>query len=62
MTDAELVAAERAAYAKARGCPIYTGNVVSAAVKSARTSAACADEWMRLRAELLRRGLIGEAA
>jgi len=57
MTDSELIAAEAAARRKAQNCPVYTGPDTYHATRSGRTSAAAADEWMRLRDELKRRGL-----
>lgn len=57
MTDRELIAAEAAARKKAHDCPVYTGNEVRHAIRSGMRSAACSEEWMRLRNELNDRGL-----
>lgn len=57
MDDAQLIAAERAAYAKAQSCPVYTGDETYHAVRSGGRSAAAADEWMRLRDQMIMRGL-----
>jgi hypothetical protein len=65
MTDAELIAAHDAAYKRARGCPVYAppqsvdaGIALRHATRSGTTSAACGDEWMRLHAQMMSRGLV----
>jgi hypothetical protein len=63
MTDSEIIDAEAAAHKKARNCGVYyKGTSVRAATESGIRSAACSDEWMRLRNELIKRGLAPKTA
>ena len=64
MQDVVLIAAHDAAYAKARGCPVYSppqsvdpSEALYHATRSGQRSASCGDEWMRLAAEMEKRGL-----
>ena len=70
MTDDALRAlrdAHDAAYDLARGCPVYApkhgtddGVALYHATKSGATSAARADDWMRLYEEMKARGIVSE--
>lgn len=58
MTDAQLLNAVIDARDKAHGCKVYLGSETYHATRSGRTSASAADEWMRLRDEAIKRGLM----
>lgn len=58
MTDEDLINAEREAYRKAKGCPIYTAEQVRMATQSGARSARAAEEWMRYYEERKARGLV----
>lgn len=57
LSDEEVKREEIAARIKAHGCPVYTGDSVRLATQSGMRAASCADEWMRYRAELKKRGI-----
>ncbi len=57
MTDAQLIDATAEAYSKAQGCRVYRGPETYHAIRSGQTSANAAAEWMRLRDEMIKRGL-----
>lgn len=64
MDKAELIASHDAAYDMARGCKAYApkqgvdaGEALYHATRSGATSAARADDWMRLYAQMKARGL-----
>ncbi len=60
----DLIEQHDNAYEKARGCPVYApkhgtdeGVALFHATRSGTTSAAAADDWMRLYSEMKSRGL-----
>ncbi len=64
MDDNSLISAHDTAYDVARGCPVYApkhgteeGLALYHATRSGGTSAARADDWMRLFEEMKARGL-----
>lgn len=64
MNDQELMAAIDQAYKNARSCSVYVGGDPAKATAAGQRAAKCAQEWMMLRAEARKRGLlppIGEA-
>lgn len=57
LTDGELLAAEAKAREMSHRTKAYTGSEVSQAVRSSMRAGHLGDEWMRLAAEVKRRGL-----